>query len=147
MIPTPAAGVRPGTNLAYRDIPRYRFWPVRGIVSSGYGLREDGMHHGLDIAADEGRPIRALDDGKVVFAGERGIYGQTVIIDHGRGFRSLYAHASKLEVSPGEQVGQGRIIARVGSTGHSTGPHLHLELWFNGVPLNPAAYLNYDEQL
>ena len=120
-------------------------WPVKGIVSSAYGPRDSRMHEGLDIAAAEGRPIRAVFAGTVVFAGRRGTYGKTVIINHGLGNRSLYAHALELEVAPGDYVEQGQIVARVGSTGHSTGPHLHLELLHRGVPLNPQKYLPHIE--
>jgi murein DD-endopeptidase MepM/ murein hydrolase activator NlpD len=116
-------------------------WPVTGQVSSEFGQRWGRRHEGLDVAADEGKPIRALESGTVVFAGRRGTYGKTIIINHGHGFRSLYAHASSLEVSPGEYVEQGQTIARVGSTGHSTGPHLHLEILYRGTPLNPERYL------
>ncbi len=104
------------------------------------------MHHGVDIAAEEGRPIKAVDNGTVVFAGERGTYGNTIIINHSRGIRTLYAHASTLEVSAGNRVKRGQVIGRVGSTGHSTGPHLHLELWYKGVPLDPQKYLPDDKK-
>lgn len=120
-------------------------WPVIGQVSSEFGQRWGRRHEGLDIAAEEGKPIRALEAGTVVFAGRRGTYGKTVIINHGHGFRSLYAHSSSLEVSPGEYVEQGQTIARVGSTGHSTGPHLHLEILYRGIPLNPERYLPTEE--
>lgn len=116
-------------------------WPVSGKVSSEFGPRWGRRHEGLDIAAMEGTPVRALESGTVVFAGKRGTYGNTVIINHGHGFRSLYAHAWTLEVNPGEYVEQGQTIARVGSTGHSTGPHLHLELLYRGKPLDPEKYL------
>jgi len=99
------------------------------------------MHEGTDIAADWGSPIRTVADGKVVFAGNRGDYGKAVIIDHGNGFRSLYGHASSLEVRAGDRVSQGDVIARIGSTGRSTGPHLHLELLYRGTPQNPERYL------
>ena len=120
-------------------------WPLTGTVTSVFGMRDGKMHHGLDIAADEGRYIRAVDNGKVIFAGERGPYGNTVMIRHGRGMSSLYAHASKLKVFPGEEVKKGQVIALVGSTGHSTGPHLHLELRYKGVPQNPEDYLTKDD--
>jgi len=120
-------------------------WPVTGTVTSVFGMRDGKLHHGLDIAADEGRFIKAVDEGKVIFAGERGPYGNTVIIKHGRNMSSLYAHASKLKVSPGDYVEKGQVIALVGSTGYSTGPHLHLELRYKGVPQNPEDYLTKDD--
>ncbi|MQL53103.1 peptidoglycan DD-metalloendopeptidase family protein [Desulfofundulus thermobenzoicus] len=112
-------------------------WPVVGRVSSPFGWREGRPHHGVDIAAAEGEPIRAVKDGRVVFAGPRGTYGLAVIINHGQGLETLYAHASKLLVSPGQTVQEGQVIALVGSTGRSTGPHLHLEVRLNGVCYDP----------
>ncbi|PKM82191.1 MAG: peptidase M23 [Firmicutes bacterium HGW-Firmicutes-14] len=122
-------------------IPQLAIHPVTGIISSVFGVREGRMHEGIDIAAEHGSPIKAVAAGTVVFAGERGSYGNAVIINHGAGFRSLYGHASRLEVEQGQQVKEGQVIARVGSTGRSTGPHLHLELLFKGIPLNPGLYL------
>lgn len=116
-------------------------WPVTGWVSSPYGLRQGRPHEGMDIAADYGQPIRAAAAGRVVFAGPRGTYGLTVIIDHGNGWQTLYAHASQLLVSEGQEVAAGETVALVGSTGRSTGPHLHLEVRHHGIPLNPARYL------
>lgn len=120
---------------------RLSFWPTFGTVSSVFGPREKGTHEGLDIAAEEGMPVRAVKSGQVVFAGTRGSYGNTVIINHGGGLRTLYAHNSEIVVTRGELVEEGREIARVGSSGHSTGPHLHFELLYRGTPLNPARYL------
>lgn len=123
------------------SIPELDSWPVMGTLSSGFGKRWGRMHKGIDIAADTGEPIRAVQGGIVVFAGNRGTYGKTVIINHGDGFRSLYAHTSKLKVSSGERVEEGQVIALVGSSGRSTGPHLHLELLYQGQPVNPEKYL------
>lgn len=123
------------------SIPELDAWPVMGTLSSGFGKRWGRMHKGVDIAADTGEPIKAVEDGVVVFAGNRGTYGKAVIINHGDGFRSLYAHASKLMVSPGERVEEGQVIAEVGNTGRSTGPHLHLELLYKGQPVDPQKYL------
>ncbi len=123
------------------QLESFQFWPVTGAVSSLFGPRKGRMHQGLDIAVEEGKPIRALAAGTVVWAGERGDYGNAVIINHGNGVRSLYAHASALEVAEGEYVEQGQMIAQVGSTGKSTGPHLHLEVRYRGVPINPVEYL------
>lgn len=129
----------------YHGVPNITVWPVTGLVSSEYGQRWGRRHEGIDIATEESKPIRALESGIVVFAGPRGTYGNTIIINHGHGFRSLYAHASSLEVTPGEYVEQGQTIARVGNTGRSTGPHLHLEILYRGVPLNPEKYLPTDD--
>jgi len=116
-------------------------WPVQGWISSRYGLRNGAMHEGLDIAADHGQIVRAAKDGRVVFSGPRGTYGETVIIDHGGGLRTLYAHNSRLLVREGQRVLAGQPIARVGSTGRSTGPHLHFEVLLNGVPFDPLLCL------
>lgn len=123
------------------NIPQLNNWPVQGTVSSVFGKRWGRMHKGIDIAAEHGRSVRTLEDGIVVFSGDRGSYGKTVIIDHGNGFRSLYAHASELTVDAGERVNKGQIIARIGSTGRSTGPHLHLELLYKGKPVDPEKFL------
>jgi murein DD-endopeptidase MepM/ murein hydrolase activator NlpD len=116
-------------------------WPVIGRITSGFGLREGKPHEGLDIAAEEGEPIRAIRNGRVVFAGDRGTYGLTVIIDHGGGLTTLYGHTSAILVTPGQWVKEGQLIARVGNTGRSTGPHLHLEVRLNGVPYDPLLSL------
>ena len=113
-------------------------WPVAGgWISSGFGIRDGRPHEGVDIAAFEGDPIRAIKSGRVFFAGPRGTYGLTVIIDHGSGLTSLYGHTSANLVREGDFVKEGQIIARVGSTGRSTGPHLHLEVRLNGIPYDP----------
>lgn len=123
------------------NIPDLDSWPVMGTLSSGFGKRWGRMHKGIDIAADKGEPIKAVEGGIVAFAGDRGTYGKTVIINHGDGFRSLYAHTSKLNVSSGERVEKGQVIALVGNSGRSTGPHLHLELLYKGQPVDPQKYL------
>lgn len=116
-------------------------------VSSAYGARKDPIHgahrfhKGLDVAAKEGVPIRAIRGGTVVFAGERGGYGNCVEIDHGGGLRSLYAHASAIHVEVGEQVHSGTRIADVGNTGRSTGSHLHFEVRLHGRTVDPQRAL------
>jgi LysM repeat protein len=117
-------------------------WPLAGVITSPFGPRDGKMHEGIDIAAEEGTPVRAATAGRVVFAGPRGTYGLAVIVDHGNGTRTLYAHCSKLLVAEGNAVDTNTIIALSGNTGHSTGPHLHLEVLKNGVPLNPLIYLD-----
>jgi murein DD-endopeptidase MepM/ murein hydrolase activator NlpD len=119
--------------------------PVDGPIVSGFGYRVHPIfrrvkfHYGVDISAPSGTPIRAAADGVVVFAGWRRAYGNTVIIDHGNGVATLYAHCSRILVSEGEVVKQGQVIALVGSTGLSTGPHLHFEVRHYGEPINPLA--------
>ena len=118
--------------------------PLKGVVTSRFGevsRIRSSAHKGLDIAATSGTPIKAVADGTVTFAGYSGAYGYLVKINHGEGFESWYAHASKLYVSKGEYVSAGDNISAVGSTGNSTGPHLHLELRINGMPVNPQGYI------
>lgn len=119
-------------------------WPLSGQITSGYGWRATGryreFHNGLDIAAPAGTPILAADSGVVVFAGWNGGYGLTLVIDHGGGLSTLYGHNSTNLVKVGSRVDKGQVIARVGSTGRSTGPHLHFEVRVNGEPVNPTRY-------
>jgi len=120
--------------------------PVNGSITSRYGMRVHPifrvrrMHYGIDFSAPHGTPILAADSGVVVEARYIRGYGNTVIIDHGGGVATLYAHCSAILVSEGQQVQRGQVIARVGSTGYSTGPHLHFEVRINGDPVDPAAY-------
>jgi murein DD-endopeptidase MepM/ murein hydrolase activator NlpD len=116
-------------------------WPLRGPVTSEYGYRWGRLHAGIDIGASTGTPIRAAKAGVVIFAGQQSGYGNVIIIDHGGGFTTLYAHQSRLGASEGQSVSQNQIIGYVGSTGHSTGPHLHFETRVNGSPQNPRRYL------
>lgn len=110
-------------------------------MTSGFGPRWGRMHTGLDLAAPTGSPIYASDGGTVIRAGYYGGYGNCLDIDHGNGRVTRYAHCSKLLVSSGEQVYQRQQIALVGSTGNSTGPHLHFEVRLNGSAVNPAPKL------
>lgn len=119
-------------------------WPARGTVSSPYGLRWNGtdFHPGIDIANDMGTPICATADGTVTAAGwNAGGYGNMVDIDHGNGIMTRYGHAMQVVVTAGEHVRRGQIIAYMGSTGFSTGPHVHYEVRVNGTPVNPVGYL------
>jgi murein DD-endopeptidase MepM/ murein hydrolase activator NlpD len=114
--------------------------PVAGRMSSGYGPRGGGMHSGLDIAAPTGTPIYACWSGRVLIAGWQGGYGNAVVIDHGGGRATLYGHQSVIAASVGQTVGAGTLIGYVGSTGNSTGPHLHFEVRINGNPVDPSPY-------
>lgn len=116
-------------------------WPISGAITSGFGPRWGGIHSGIDIDCVTGDPIRASKSGSVVSATYDGGYGYHIVIDHGGGFASLYAHASKLYVSGGQSVSQGDTIAACGSTGQSTGDHLHFEIRVNGTPQDPLGYL------
>lgn len=121
--------------------------PTSGPITSGFGYRVHPisgvrrLHAGIDIGAPTGQPIYASAAGTVVSAGVRGGYGNAVVIDHGGGFATLYAHQSRVAASPGQSVSQGQVIGYVGSTGYSTGPHLHFEIRVNGTPQNPMNYL------
>lgn len=115
--------------------------PVRGIITSRFGSRRGGTHTGLDIATSQGTPIKAASAGTVTYAGWKGSYGYLVVITHTDSIQTYYAHCSKLYVSEGQTVSQGETIAAVGSTGNSTGPHLHLEIRVNGKVRNPQSYL------
>jgi len=122
-------------------------YPAAARITSRFGSRVHPIlgyrrfHAGIDFGASYGTTIRAADGGRVIFSGWYGGYGQAVIIDHGGGITTLYGHASRLYVREGQTVQQGDAIAAVGSTGLSTGPHLHFEVRQNGNPVNPMGYL------
>ena len=116
--------------------------PVRGPVTSGFGERWGRMHQGIDFGAPTGTPVGAGGRGTVTFAGwNAGGFGNLVVIQHRLGFQTWYAHLSAVHVRVGQSVAGGSRIGAVGSTGHSTGPHLHFEVRHNGIPVNPAGYL------
>ena len=118
--------------------------PVSGIISSRFGARSSirsSAHTGLDIATSTGTPVAAAASGTVTFAGWKGSYGNLMVITHSNGVQTYYGHCSKLYFSAGATVSQGQTIAAVGSTGNSTGPHLHFEIRVNGVAYNPQNYL------
>jgi murein DD-endopeptidase MepM/ murein hydrolase activator NlpD len=116
-------------------------WPVHGVVTSGYGPRWGRMHTGIDIAARGGTPIVAAKAGEVIYVGWLGGYGNTVLVDHGDGVATLYAHQSRLAAAEGQVVNQGDVVGFVGTTGHSTGNHLHFEVRIDAQPRNPRPYL------
>lgn len=115
--------------------------PVSVSVYRGYGMRWGRMHYGLDYAAPIGTTIRAADGGTVSKVGWSGAYGLRIVIEHGNGFKTLYAHCSSVSVSAGQKVYKGQTIGAVGNTGRSTGPHCHFEVFKNGSNVNPASYL------
>ena len=125
-------------------------WPIRGWVTSGFGFRKSPFtglrekHEGWDIAARNGSPVRTTADGVVVVEGREYGYGNLVEIDHGYGLVTRYGHNSKHLVKVGDRVKRGQVIALVGNTGRSTGPHLHYEVLLNGVPANPKNYILED---
>lgn len=118
--------------------------PITGTITSRYGVSSSirsSRHTGLDIAATKGTPIKVVADGTVTFARYNGSYGYLVKVNHGNGVETWYAHTSKMYVTVGQEVKAGDVIALVGSTGNSTGPHLHFEIRINGEHLNPQNYL------
>lgn len=122
-------------------------WPVRGWVTSGYGRRispfskTTQFHAGIDISTRRGTPIVAPAPGVVTFAGREGGFGRMVAINHGHGIVTRFAHLNKIKVKTGQKVARGELIATVGNTGRSTGPHLHYEVLLSGVPTNPMYYI------
>ncbi len=131
---------------ALADAPRFAM-PVVGRASSGYGMRTDplhqthSMHAGFDVAAKTGTPVSAAASGVVTHAGAAGTYGNLVTIRHDSGFETRYAHLSKVAVQRGDRVTPGQEVGQVGSTGRSTGPHLHFEIRKDGKAIDPAPYL------
>ncbi len=133
-------GSRQDTSALIVGTGRF-LWPVQGRITSNYGYRSGGFHTGVDIAAPRNTPIRAADDGTVTVAVYSGSgYGNRVEINHGNGYSTLYAHCNSLAVRQGQVVKKGQIIAYVGSTGRSTGDHLHFEIRINGDHVNPMKY-------
>lgn len=122
-------------------------WPVSGRLTSSYGRREHpksgrkDFHSGLDIAADPGTPVAVTADGIVSFSGWAGGNGNLVVVEHGHGFSTFYAHNKKVNVKVGQEVRRGDIISFIGSTGNSTGPHVHYEVWKDGKSLNPYTFM------
>lgn len=141
-------GIVPGAGATSASDPLASLrgsWPVSGTVSSTFGPRSllpgETFHSGIDIAAPEGTPVRAPASGVVRFVGNTDGYGLRVEIDHGNGVTTLYAHLSEATVVPGQRVERGQTIGKVGSTGASTGPHLHYEIRQNGQPIDPRPVL------
>jgi murein DD-endopeptidase MepM/ murein hydrolase activator NlpD len=116
-------------------------WPLNGGITSGYGPRWGRMHTGIDVDGYTGQPVVASKEGRVILASGYSGYGNTVIVDHGGGIATLYAHLSAFDVAAGSSVAQGQIVGKVGCTGSCTGDHLHFEVRVNGGPVNPLSYL------
>ncbi len=122
-------------------------WPARGWVTSGFGMRQDPytgkstMHHGIDISNQPGVPVLAPAAGAVTFAGVSGGYGKVIVVDHGFGIRTRFAHLEEIVVAVGDRVDRGDKIGAIGNSGRSTGPHLHYEVELNGVSENPMNYI------
>jgi len=127
--------------------------PLAGRLTSNYGVRIDPVdgshkhHAGLDLAAPKGDPIHAAEDGVVVFSGIKGGYGNTVMVKHDNTYTSLYGHASELKVKEGQKVQKGDVIALVGSTGKSTGPHLHFEIRKEGKAVDPKKIISLSKKI
>jgi murein DD-endopeptidase MepM/ murein hydrolase activator NlpD len=142
-----AAGLPAPPCIAQFGGPVQFAWPVRGPITSPFGMRTDPitgqyeLHTGIDIGVDYGTPIQASADGEVIFAGWYGGYGNAIIIDHGSDYSTLYAHCSAMYVSANQPVRRGQVIGAVGATGWATGPHLHFEIRYRGVPLDPLSKL------
>jgi len=123
-------------------------WPVHGAVSAGFGERidplngEGAFHSGMDIAAPTGTEVMASADGMVLSAGPEAGYGNAILLDHGNGMTTKYGHLSEIDIVVGQEVKRGQIIGAVGSTGRTTGPHLHYEVHIHDAPVNPATYLH-----
>lgn len=122
-------------------------WPVKGWVTSGFGMRKSPftgkrtMHSGIDIATKTGTAIKSPADGIVSFSDTKGAFGKVIVVDHGYGYTTFYGHCSKLLKNVGDKVKRGDVIAHVGNTGSSTGPHLHYEVRVNGVAANPSKFI------
>jgi murein DD-endopeptidase MepM/ murein hydrolase activator NlpD len=145
--PVPPKSLQPPPPLIPEKYSGTLRWPLdAGIISSEYGPRKGKMHKGMDIAADTGEPVYAVADGTVIYSGN-GLsgYGNLIIVRHDQQMTSLYAHNSELKVREGEHVTKGSLIALLGNTGRSTGPHVHFEVRQGDAPVNPRAILPQSE--
>lgn len=137
--PPSRSGDRPAPDLPPRAAWR---WPIDGPVTSRFGTREHGAwHNGLDISAREGTAVLAALEGEVSFAGTQGNFGRLVVLDHGHGLTTWYAHLKSFDVRRGQKVRQGEQVAESGSSGNARGPHLHFEVRRDGKPLDPMVVL------
>lgn len=122
-----------------------RYWPVQyrnRQVISGYGPRGRGFHNGLDIKAPHSSPVLAVAGGRVVYSGQQRGYGKVIMVDHGDGFMTTYAHLHSKDVSEGDVVAEGQAIGTVGTTGNATTPHVHFEVRHEGKPIDPSLFLS-----
>ena len=139
---TPAEIAQPDHGAMSPDpVEETLIWPIAGTVNSGFGARGSGFHDGIDIAAPEGTPVRAVEKGVVIYSDQLRGYGNIVIIRHDGGIVSVYAHNQVNLARAGQDVEQGDIVAKVGSTGRVTGPHLHFEIRKHNVAQDPVRYL------
>ncbi len=160
LVPTYHESLEEYSFLRSANLSRYRnygqrwlvnvrpsMWPVQGLLQGAYGRRTDpfsgegAFHRGVDLRAPYGTPVRAAADGVVVQAGRMNGYGRLVVIDHGKGVQTYYAHLSRLSVIPGQETRRGEAIGAVGTSGRVTAPHLHYEVRIGGNPVNPHTYL------
>jgi murein DD-endopeptidase MepM/ murein hydrolase activator NlpD len=139
---TPSEVAQPDRGVMSPDsLEEPLIWPIAGTVNSGFGARGSAFHDGVDIAAPEGTPVRAVERGEVIYSDQLRGYGNIVIIRHGGEIVSVYAHNQVNLVRAGQDVEQGDIVAKVGSTGRVTGPHLHFEIRKHNVAQDPVRYL------
>lgn len=128
-------------KVSSRGYKNFMYTPTVGVLTSIFGNRGKEFHTGIDLASKQGTPIKAAQAGEVIFVGRKGNYGQTVIIDHKNGYKTLYGHNSKILVKAGQWVQARQNIATMGNTGRSTGPHLHFEIYENGKVIDPLKYI------
>jgi murein DD-endopeptidase MepM/ murein hydrolase activator NlpD len=124
------------------SVSKLMYTPSRGSITSAFGVRWGRMHNGVDIGSPMGDPIYAAMNGKIYYAGWEEGYGNVIKIDHGAGIQTIYGHCNKIDVIKGQIVNRGEKVGEVGSTGNSTGPHVHFEVRVDGIPQNPLKYLN-----
>ncbi len=136
-----AAAAAPSSGATGAPSASGFIWPVSGVLTSGFGYRWGRLHEGIDIAVPSGTPVHASASGTVIVAGWVGGYGNLVVIDHGNGLATAYGHNTSVAVGVGQSVAQGQVISYSGSTGHSTGPHVHFEVRINGSAVDPLGYL------
>ncbi|GIM28938.1 metalloendopeptidase [Clostridium polyendosporum] len=141
LVPTKDTIIQQGTKNPISAGVTFLAKPSRGSISSGYGSRWGGTHHGIDIVGNIGDPIKSALGGIVKEIGYSNVYGNMIILNHGNGIETVYGHCSKIIVKSGETVKKGDIIGKIGSTGRSTGPHLHFELRVNGRAIDPSKYI------
>jgi len=140
--PEPSSLPEPSQQGPEQRAPDQPFiWPISGRIHSGFGPRGSNFHDGIDIAAPEGTPVRAIDHGRVIYSDQLRGYGNMVILRHADGLVSVYAHNERNLVREGQQVSRGETIARVGSTGRVSGPHLHFEIRRNNKAEDPLQYM------